>query len=561
MLVLSLSRRVGYLGVSAYSGLKDAASQERLLEVESSVSRDYCAFMTSGFDCTPRNRSKAIGQFLTPKQVYDAMIGDIMQNFDLRQDSVINVIDPFCGDGRLIAAFLTVLATANNHPKKVVVTAWDIDEAIINAATETICEAATDAPFEVVVNTQVTDAFDCDQALYGSFDICITNPPWSSTKSLKANAFATKDEYEAYQALTNAYGRLLTERYPEVKGGKSFGAGALNLSRFGLALALRLVKESGICGIVMPSSLAADTSSAVLRRSMLDHFSLRSLHYYPAELKLFAGADQAAIYLVLDANRNDKPGRVVSHLKSKTVDYALDGHFWNYSLTNGWIIPVGYKEEEIRLIEKLSLMPTLGSCGDITLGREVDETRISERLCDRSPYRFVKGFMVTCYRLSDNEKWYYDDSKSPIPPSAMSEKVVWRDVSRVSQKKRVKATLLSPGHVAGNSLGVATCTDPKKLRALLGVLNSSVFEFMARTVLTTNHVSSGMLKRVPYPNLSDDLLEKMSVVVDKILADPSDSSMLALIDDLVAEAYDLSPDELGVAQEAVNPDGQLVMEL
>ena len=37
--------------------------------------------------------------------------------------------------------------------------------------------------------------------------------------------------------------------------------------------------------------------------------------------------------------------------------------------------------------------------------------------------------------------------------------------------------------------------------------------------------------------------------------------MLALIDDLVAEAYDLSPDELGVAQEAVNPDGQLVMEL
>jgi len=95
----------------------------------------------------------------------------------------------------------------------------------------------------------------------------------------------------------------------------------------------------------------------------------------------------------------------------------------------------------------------------------------------------------------------------------------------------------------------------------LGVLNSSVFEFMARTVLTTNHVSSGMLKRVPYPNLSDDLLEKMSVVVDKILADPSDSSMLALIDDLVAEAYDLSPDELGVAQEAVNPDGQLVMEL
>lgn len=547
--------------MSAYLGLNDDASQERLLEVESSVSRDYCTFMTSGFDCTPRNRSKAIGQFLTPKQVYDAMISDIVQNFDFRRYSDIRIIDPFCGDGRLIAAFLTALSSAKCYPTKVVVSAWDIDQTIIAAAEKTISEAATGLPFEVEITTQVADAFDCDQDLYGSFDICVTNPPWSSTKSLKEKAFSTKDEYEAYQTLANAYGRLLTERYPEVKGGKSFGAGALNLSRFGLALALRLVKESGICGIVMPSSLAADTTSAVLRQSMLDYFTLRSLHYYPAELKLFAGADQAAIYLVLDANRDDMPGRVVSHLKPKTVDYVLDNAFWHFSKCNGWIIPVGYKEEEIRLIEKLSLMPTLGSHNDITLGREVDETRINERLCDKSPYRFVKGFMISCYQLSDNEKWYYDDSKSPIPPSAMSEKIVWRDVSRVSQRKRVKATLLSSGHVAGNSLGVATCTDPKRLRALLGVMNSSVFEFMARTVLTTNHVSSGMLKRVPYPNLSDELIEEMTVAVDKILADPFDSSTLALVDSLVAEAYDLSSEELAIAQEAVSPDGQLVMEL
>lgn len=547
--------------MSVYVGLKDASSQERLIEVESSVSRDYCAFMTGGFDCTPRNRSKAIGQFLTPQQVSEAMIDDIVQNLATRKDAVFRIIDPFCGDGRLLAGFLVALASLQQHPRRVEVVAWDIDATIIEAAEKTIYKAAHDAPFEVVITVQVADAFDCDRNLHGSFDICLTNPPWSSTKSLKPKAFATKQEYETYQEVANAYGRLLTERYPEVKGGRSFGAGALNLSRFGLALALRLVNDSGICGIVMPSSLAADTTSAVLRQSMLDHFTLRSLHYYPAELKLFAGADQAAIYLVLDANRDDKPGRVVSHLKSKTVDYALDGTFWHFSQSNGWIIPVGYREDEIHLIEKLSLMPMLGSHNDITLGREVDETRISERLCDESPYRFVKGFMVTCYSLSDNEKWYYDDTKSPIPPSALSDKVVWRDVSRVSQKKRVKATLLSPGHVAGNSLGVATCPDPKKLRALLGVMNSSVFEFMARTVLSTNHVSSGMLKRVPYPNLSDELIEKMAVAVDKVLADPFDRLALSLIDDLVAEAYGLSPEELNVAQDAVNPDGQLVMEL
>ena len=133
--------------------------------------------------------------------------------------------------------------------------------------------------------------------------------------------------------------------------------------------------------------------------------------------------------------------------------------------------------------------------------------------------------MISCYRLSDSEKWYYDETKAPIPPSALGEKVVWRDVSRVSQKKRVKATLLGPGYVAGNSLGVATCSDPKRLRALLGVMNSSIFEFMARTVLTTNHVSAGMLKRVPYPNLNGSILDELASAVDKVLVDPFDASI------------------------------------
>lgn len=552
--------KVGFESVSSYVGATSTVSQERLLDVDSRASQDYCAFMTRGFVCTPRNRSKAIGQFLTPTQVCDDMIRDVVQRLQLSPDSELRIIDPFCGDGRLLAALLVAMAALVHHPKRVSVVAWDIDETIVETARSVIYKAATTAPFEVSISVQVMDAFDCDQSVYGSFDVCVTNPPWSSTKSLKANAFAIKQDYETYQEVANAYGRVLTERYPEVKGGKSFGAGALNLSRFGLALSLRLVAETGICGIVMPSSLAADTSSAVLRESMLRHFKLTSVHYYPAELKLFTGADQAAIYLVLDTNRDEKPGGVVSHHKTKEAGYALDSDFWNYSEKNGWIIPLGYGEDEIRLIEKMSLMPTLGSYKHITLGREVDETRINERLCVKSAYRFVKGFMISCYRLSDSEKWYYDETKAPIPPSALGEKVVWRDVSRVSQKKRVKATLLGPGYVAGNSLGVATCSDPKRLRALLGVMNSSIFEFMARTVLTTNHVSAGMLKRVPYPNLNGSILDELASAVDKVLVDPFDASILKYIDALVADAYGLSAGELDIAQNAVSVNEQLEME-
>ena len=489
------------------------------------------------------------------------MVEDTVAALNIEDDATIRIIDPFCGDGRLLVALLRALSVSTPHLTRIEVVGWDIDDSIIPVAESAIQEVAKSMPFEVEASVVVADAFFCDESQFGTFDICITNPPWSSTKSLKATAFNEMSEYRRYQELANAYGRLLVERYPEVKTGRSFGAGALNLSRFGMSLSLRMLNETGICSIVVPSSFAADTSTKMLRGTLLQHFHLCSLHYYPAELKLFKGADQAAIYLVATARQSDAEGSVVSHQKYHEKAYLLDETFWRYSKRNSWIIPIGYSDKEIRLIEKMANCPTLESIKSISLGREVDETRIGERLCDFSDYRFVKGFMINCYRLSDTEKWYYDPEKSVVPKSAMKEKVVWRDVSRMSQHKRVKATLLSPNHVAGNSLGVATCDDPLMLRALLGIMNSTVFEFMARTVLTTNHVSSGTLKRLPFPVMSEKTIAALAAAVDMALESPLDSRILEHIDQLVANAYSLSQEDLETARYSIKGNDQLAMKL
>lgn len=507
------------------------------------ISRAYTKYMLEGFDCTQRNKAKAIGQFLTPSSIFEPLINAIAQVFSNDPHRRICVIDPFCGDGRLLVALLTKLSELNVLDS-VEVYAWDIDSAMLAKAKKQIEDVGSRAPFSVIANVEIRDAFCCPDEYFGLFDVCVTNPPWSSTKSLKAHAFKTREEYDAYQQLAGKYGKLLLQRYPEASGKRTFGSGTINLSRFGMALSVRLIKDTGICGIVMPSSFTTDTSSASLRKSVFSKHSLVEMHYYPAELKLFESADQAAVSIVVrQSGSAATTPLVISHNGEGKSSYPITQSIHDYLVRNGHSIPLGYSLDEMKILARMTSMKSLEEAGVIKLGREVDETRISERLCQFSLYRFVKGFMVGNYSIDEDEKWYYNDGVAKIPSTALDEKVVWRDISRVSQRKRIKATLLPAGFVAGNSLGVATAENRLSLRVFLGILNSRVFEFMAGPILTTNHVSSGSIKRLPYPALNQKDAERLAELVDKMLESDGDMNVYDAIDLLVAKVYGLNENE------------------
>jgi Alw26I/Eco31I/Esp3I family type II restriction m6 adenine DNA methyltransferase len=511
----------------------------------------YSHFMMKTFAGDSRERSKAIGQFFTPAEIYEPMIHDVAYHEVGKNLTIMRVIDPFCGDGRLLVNFIREINNLNDG-FKVEITAWDIDEAATKAARNNLEILREEVSFEIKIDVECKDAFMVNEGKFGQYDICVTNPPWSSTKSLKAKAFSSKEDYETYQKLAGEYTKELCRKFPEVSSSKSFGTGAINLSRFGLALSMRLVKNDGTGGIVMPSSFAGDLSSKKLRKILLSQFEIIKIEYFPAELKLFAGADQAGISIVFGGSTNSNTAEVISHMGGEHVSFATDEGFWEYSAANGYSIPLGYSEEEVAIIEKLSKFPTVKEEGKIKLGREVDETRLSERLCPDSPYRFIKGFMVLPYQLLDEAAWYYDNEKAPIPQSANEEKVVWRDISRASQMKRIKATLVPEGFVAGNSLGVATSTSPNVLRAFLGILNSRVFEFMARTMLTTNHVSAGVIKRMPLPRMEEEQIEQLARKVNDMLENPDDLDIYDDIEKIVSSGYGLTDREIQIVKRKIS---------
>ena len=130
-------------------------------------------------------------------------------------------------------------------------------------------------------------------------------------------------------------------------------------------------------------------------------------------------------------------------------------------------------------------------------------------------------------------------------------KVVWRDVSRDSQVRRIKATLLPPGFICGNSLGVVYGDEAAifSLKMLLAIMNSMIFEYQARSMLVSNHVSAGIVKqiRVPRPSVDMNIIE----LVDKQLAgqDVEDAIELA-----VAHLYNLSADEYEIIVDSFKLD-------
>lgn len=152
---------------------------------------------------------------------------------------------------------------------------------------------------------------------------------------------------------------------------------------------------------------------------------------------------------------------------------------------------------------------------------------------------FAKGFMVDRYSF-ENANLYLDTNKIKIPKSVNYSKLVWRDVSRSTQSRRIKATLLEPNFIAGNSLGViySTNNDWNKLKLLLAIFNSIVFEFQTRNKLVSNHVPVGVIKTIKVPDLVEN--QDITVLVEKRMRGIEVDFELEV---LVAKMYGLKKDD------------------
>jgi Alw26I/Eco31I/Esp3I family type II restriction m6 adenine DNA methyltransferase len=498
---------------------------------------------------------KNTGKFYTPPEIGKPLIDSVLEYFSFSNKNTVSIIDPFCGDGRLVVWLLE--AIKNKNIDKINITLWDYDQSAVNQARVNVEKRSKELCLNCNIDAKNVDSFK--EFLIGDhegyFDIVVTNPPWDIIKpdKLELKHLDEQSRIDYIRSLKQFSNRLIND-YPTSKPNQMYAGWGVNLARVGSEMAIRLAKNEGVTGLVSPASLYADQNSTGLREWIFHNNHNKEINYFPAESRLFDGVDVASVSIVIIKgalqdgillNCFDKNARNILREKLeipltllKSIDYKVP-------------ISFGSKSQNIAQLVKFQKLPSFNDLecpelGGLWSGRELDETNHLSWTSSEGKYSFIKGRMVDRFIALKTSKLFIGESKiKDIPRSTNYYRLAWRDVSRPTQKRRVIATIVPPNCVTGNSLGVAyfkNDTNLSKLFALLGVMSSLVFEFQVRSLLATSHISLGALRKTHIPDFSNfKFVDQISNLVDRRIKGEED--LEKDIEILVAKSYGCSKND------------------
>ncbi len=515
-------------------------------------------YLKEATDLDDRFVKKASGRYYTGESAGKCLAYRVAAAYKLSHPKVraIRTIDPFGGDGRLLQWLIEAWTELGYDGVNWNVSVWDRETLGFDTARMRLTNLAAETGVKIEQEYRTADTFEEAISHEGLFDIVLTNPPWELLKPdrRELNALEPKQRTQ-YIDQMRAYDNWLALHYPLSQPRKKFAGWGTNLSRVGLETSLRLVRKGGILGAVLPASILADDQSADLRKQILTKHSLLSVTYYPAEAKLYDRADVASITLTLEAGGKPSESLAVTtqHPATGNSEESKVPLNLNELLKVNFVLPVSFGTKLLAIQNRLAQrFPTWSDLeskddGSLWAGRELDETGIKKWLTPHSSEApiFVKGRMIRRYRMAETPSHSVIRPGWTPPASTEQTRIIWRDVSRPNQKRRLIATLAQSGWVAGNSLGVAYFRGGAitPLLALLGVMNSLTFEFQLRTHLATGHVSLSSLRKVAVPPLNRlyDARVLARLVQNALQANDEDA---CLIDAYVAKhLYELTENE------------------
>ncbi len=522
-----------------------ASNLNQLLEVTSGVETTY--------KVGKNLEQRLTGRFYTHARIGKAMAIDIARRLELSAD--LKIIDPFCGDGRLLCWLVEAMYEQGKIPSRSLqISAWDCDALAVEVAKKSLSEKLKALNISFArVDAQAIDSFEHALKNIQSFNVCVTNPPWETIKpDSRELAELEQEAKDTYVSLLKEKVFRLEKSYPYSKPSRKFSGWGANLARCGIEASVRLITPGGYFAIVAPATILGDQISAPLRAWLFSQNAVDAIHHYPAEARLFEGVDQSAVYFVGHRSEGQQEKRALEVIQHFEKEQDAQPPVLRLSLSsleeNHYAIGFSSSPEIARAMPYLADLPKLSDYETgaeilFKLGRELDETGIASKLSEIGSRRFAKGRQITRYSQVAGEAVFLKETITP-PQSSDLHRLVWRDVARQSSARRVIATIIPPGVVTGNSLNVLV---PKRmsdelLLALLGVFNSVIFEAQVRASISTNHLSVGAIRRIRVPDLSSRMhVERVSKLVGKQLREPSDSRS-ARIDVEVARWYGLPDD-------------------
>jgi len=341
----------------------------------------------------------------------------------------------------------------------------------------------------------------------GGFGIIVTNPPFEVLRG-----YARRRGLEEYAERIRRSGYQLALQ------------GNLNTWRLFLERCLQLLRPGGRLAIVLPAGFTTDRSAGKLRRRLLESGWLRRLNAYPESERVFAGVGQAVVWL----------GVVKEECRQ-----ALEVHWGKQQallIEHSWIEVLDEKELCIPLAspEALALAARLrrastGSFEQVALGRvgEVDQTFFRPFMRSRpggellvrgehmAPYRVDLGTGKSKERWLDARGFARKKGNGPWREHLAGSRIAQTGIVNMEAGRRLVAARVPAGTYLGNSVnywlprGLDDWPQEVASGYLLGLLNSTPYEWRFRLTSSNNNINIYEIKALPWPSLTSEFPPEM----------------------------------------------------
>jgi len=337
----------------------------------------------------------------------------------------------------------------------------------------------------------------------GGFDVVFSNPPYCL---LKVN----KKEDE--QKLNGYYRNLQNKVQNQINFFRTSGIyqysieGMLNYYQLSIEMIIRLTKANGQIGIICPSSLFADLTSAKLRKHLLNSHRLHFIRYYPEAARLFENVSQSTvIFYMQKGSKTDKIGIEISD-NTFEIDFSTIKNIFptNFEIPlidkTGWAILAKISKQ--KKLKEISFIRNRRGELDLTLFKSFITS-------ENTGWRLVRGNMISEEQVIDKngefveiEKFLNKKSNDFMTYDYNKERLVCQQISNIDIQRRLKFVFSKKTDILGNSCNYIVSTrNQSDLKKLFYLLNSSLLNWRFKITSSNNHINNYELDELPIVDL------------------------------------------------------------
>jgi adenine-specific DNA-methyltransferase len=458
------------------------------------------------------DRRSELGQFMTPAPVAGLIAGMIRGHGDH-----IRILEPGAGVGSLIAAAVAELCSRPERPKRISVTAYELDRHLLAHLPETfehcraLCVAAgvefeSEAIYGDFIERAV-ELLDGENDLFGEtvglrYDLVITNPPYK-----KLNTESTH--------------RKLLRRV---------GIETSNLYTAFLGLAVKLLRDGGEMVAITPRSFCNGPYFRPFREFLLKETVVNRVHLFESRKTAFKDDAVLQENVIFQVTRGGEPGPVLITLGAAAPDAVSSERIISYDQLV-WpgdpqsfihIVPSDTGQDVADRMRRF--VCTLDDLGiEVSTGRVVD-FRAKDQLRRNPedgavpliyPTHFGRGFIRWPIEGGRKPNALHVDSYTRPQLVPVGTYVLVKRFSAKEERRRIVATIFDPAQIPGGAEGVGfenklnyfhqngRGLDPQLAMGLSVFLNSTLVDLFFRQFSGHTQVNATDLRMLTYPMVEE----------------------------------------------------------